>query len=167
VLANDHPALRRSLRRLLDNENDLDVVGEAADFDGAVHEVFAQHPDVLVLDLRMPGGFSANRIRWLRALSPGTKIVVTTMHLNEAFATEARRVGAIGFVVADSADRELVEAVRCASRGLAYTSPRISRPVAKASQPPADPTAPSPDPAPSDDARGALRRSSSPGPARS
>jgi len=130
VLANDHPALRRSLRWLLDHEDDLDLVGEASDFEAALHEVSVQHPHVLVLDLRMAGGFSAERIKRLRALSPNTEIVVTTMHVNETFAIEALRAGAIGFVVADSADGELVEAVRRASRGLVYTSPRIRRAVA-------------------------------------
>ncbi len=130
VLANDHPALRRSLRRLLDHETDLDVVGEAVDLEAALREVSVKDPDVLVLDLRMPGGFSAERIEWLRARSPSTEIVVTTMHVSETFASQALKAGAIGFVVADSADRELAEAVRQASRGLAYISPRIKRSVA-------------------------------------
>jgi two-component system response regulator NreC len=130
VLANDHPALRRSLRRLLDQETDLDVVGDAIDLDAALHEVSVKDPDVLVLDLRMPGGFSAERIKRLRGQAPSTEIVVTTMHVSETFATQALGAGAIGFVVADSADRELVEAVRRASRGLVYTSPRIRRSVA-------------------------------------
>jgi two-component system, NarL family, response regulator NreC len=130
VLANDHPGLRRSLRWLLDRADDLDVVGEASDLEAAVQEVAVKRPDVLVLDLRMPHGFSARRIKRLRAASPGTEIVVTTMHVSEAFATEALRAGAIGFVVADSADRELVEAVRRAVRGLAYTSPLVRRAVA-------------------------------------
>ena len=130
VLANDHPALRRSLRWLLDHESDLDVVGEASDFDAALREVSVKRPDVLVLDLRMQGGFRAERIKRLRELSPSTEIVVTTMHPNETFAIEALTAGAIGFVVADTADRELVGAVRRASRGLAYTSPRITRAIA-------------------------------------
>jgi two-component system, NarL family, response regulator NreC len=130
VLANDHPGLRRSLRWLLDQADDLDVVGEATDFDATLHDVAVQRPHVLVLDLRMPDGFSADRMRRLRAASPGTEIVVTTMHVSEVFATEALRAGAIGFVVADSADRELVEAVRRAARGLPYTSPRVRRAVA-------------------------------------
>lgn len=130
VLANDHPGLRRRLRWLLEHADDLEVVGEATDLEAALREVAVEHPDVLVLDLRMPDGFSAERIKRLRALSPGTEIVATTMNLNEAFATEALRAGTIGFVVADSADRELVEAVRRASRGLAYMSPRITRAVA-------------------------------------
>jgi len=127
VIANDHRSLRRRLLWLLDRAGDLDVVGEASDFESALHEVAAEHPDVLVLDLRMPEGFSDERIRRLRTLSPATEIVVTTMHVSEAFATEARRAGAIGFVVADSADRELVDAVRNAARRLPYTSPRVRR----------------------------------------
>ena len=130
LLANDHPGLRRRLRWLLERENDLDVLADAGDFHAALHAVAVEKPDVLVLDLRMPDGFSAERIERLRAASPGTKIVVTTLHVNEAFATEALGAGAIGFVLADSADRELVEAVRCAVRGLPYTSPKIRRAVA-------------------------------------
>lgn len=130
MLANDHPGLRRGLRWLLDQADDLNVVGEATDFEATVHEVAVQHPHVLVLDLRMPDGFSAKRIKRLRTASPGTQIVVTTMHANAAFATEALRAGAIGFVVADSADRELVEAVRRAARDLPYASPRLRRAVA-------------------------------------
>ena len=130
VLANDHPGLRRSLRWLLEHADDLDLVDEAGDFEAALHEVAVEHPDVLVLDLRMPHGFSAERIRRLRTASPATEIVVTTMHVNEAFATEAHRAGAIGFVLADSADRELVEAVRRAAHGLPYTSPRVRRAAA-------------------------------------
>ena len=130
VLANDHRGLRRRLRWLLDCADDLDVVGEANDFESALHEVTAEHPDVLVLDLRMPHGFSAERIQELRRLSPGTEIVVTTMHLDESFANEALRAGAIGFVLADTADRELLDAVRRAGRGLPFTSPRVRRAVA-------------------------------------
>jgi two-component system, NarL family, response regulator NreC len=130
VLANDHPGLRRRLRWLLDYVDDLDVVGEAGDLEAAALEVAVEHPDVLVLDLRMPDGFSAERIKRLRAVSPGTEIVVTTMHVNEAFATEAARAGAIGFVVADSADRELVDAVRRAGQGLPHMSPQVRRAVA-------------------------------------
>jgi DNA-binding NarL/FixJ family response regulator len=95
-----------------------------------VQKAALQHPDVLVLDLRMPYGSKPKRIKRLRAASPGTEIVVTTMHVSEAFATEALRAGAIGFVPADPGDRELVEAVRRAAGGLAYISPRVRRGVA-------------------------------------
>jgi DNA-binding NarL/FixJ family response regulator len=132
VLANDHPGLRRSLRRLLQHANDLEVVGEASDIEAAVHEVTRQRPEVLVLDLRMPDGFSPERIRRLRTLSPATEIVVTTMYANTTLATEALRAGAAGFVLADCAERELVDAVRHAVRGLSYTSPRLRCALASA-----------------------------------
>ena len=115
---------------MLERAGDIDVVGEASDFQTAVRRVAVHHPDVLVLDLRMPDGFSAERLRRLRTLSPSTEIVVTTMHMDEAFANHALRAGAVGFVVADSADRELIEAVRRAACGLPYTSPRVRRVVA-------------------------------------
>ncbi len=130
VLANDHLALRRSLKQVLEREGDVVVVGEASDLETAIRQVVAQTPRVLVLDLRMPNGFSAERIRRLRALSPSTEIVATTMHEDPIFATQAHRAGAIGFVLADAADLELPEAVRRAARGVGYTSPRVTRAAA-------------------------------------
>ena len=131
VLANDHPALRRSLKQVLKCEADLVVVGEASDLDAATRQVAVQSPRVLVLDLRMPDGFSAERIKRLRALSPSTEIVVTTMHEDPTLAVEAHGAGAIGFVLADAADLELAEAVRRAARGVGYTSPRATRAAAR------------------------------------
>lgn len=115
---------------MLERAGDVEVVGEASDLEAAVHRVAVHRPHVLVLDLRMPDGFNPERIRRLRTLSPSTEIVVTTMHMDEAFADQALRAGALGFVVADSADRELVEAVRRAAGGLPYTSPRVRCAVA-------------------------------------
>lgn len=130
VLANDHPALSRSLKQVIEREPDLVVVGEASDLESAMRQMVVQTPRVLVLDLRMPNGFSAERIKLLRALSPSTEIVVTTMHADPIFATQAHGAGAIGFVLADAADLELPQAVRRAARGLAYTSPRVRPAVA-------------------------------------
>jgi two-component system, NarL family, response regulator NreC len=125
VLANDHPALRRSLKQILEREADLVVVGEASDLETAIRQLAVQSPRVLVLDLRMPSGFSAERIKRLRTLSPSTEVVVTTMHADPTFATQAHRAGAIGFVLAEAADVELPAAVRRAARGVGYTSPRV------------------------------------------
>lgn len=130
VLANDHRALRRSLKRVLEREADLVIVGEANNLEAAIRQVAVESPQVLVLDLRMPDGFSAERIKRLRTLSPGTEIVVTTMHEDPAFATEAHGAGAIGFVLSDVADRDLPEAVRRAARGFGYTSPLIGHAAA-------------------------------------
>lgn len=130
VLANDHAGLRHSLRSLLDREEDVNLVGEASNLEDAVRQVTTHSPRVLVLDLRMPNGFSAERIQRLRVLSPTTEIVVTTMQDDRTFAAEAHAAGAIGFVLADTADRELVRAVRRAARGAGYTSPRVRCAVA-------------------------------------
>jgi DNA-binding NarL/FixJ family response regulator len=115
---------------LLDHADGVEVVGEASNLEAAVRQVAARRPEVLVVDLRMPDGFSAERMRRLRMASPATEIVVTTMHASEMFSDEALRAGAIGFVLADTADRELVEAVRRAGRRLRYRSPRIRPAVA-------------------------------------
>ena len=130
VLANDHRGLRRSLRWLLDHEPDMDVVDEASDFEATVREVTRQRPDVLVLDLRMPDGSGTESIERLHELSPATALVVTTMHETELYATRALRAGALGFVLADTADRELADAVRRAAHGLVYLSPRVKFAVA-------------------------------------
>ena len=128
VLADDHPTLRRTLSRLLEGEDDLEVVAEAGDLETAVREVGAHRPDVLVLDFRMPNGSSAERIGRLHEQSPHTAIVVITMHENTMFANYALKAGAIGFVRKDIADLELPDAVRSAARGVQYRSPRLSQP---------------------------------------
>ena len=130
VVANDHRVMRRALTRLLQREDDLEVVGEAGDFEATASEVARGRPDVIVLDLRMPDGFRAASIERLRRLSPTSAIVVTTMHENELYATAALRAGALGFVLVDTADRELADAVRHAARGHVYLSPRVRRAVA-------------------------------------
>jgi two-component system response regulator NreC len=126
VLADDHYLVRRSLRLLLDCENDFDVIGEAGDLKGAAQHVFGNAPNVLVLDLEMPGGSSVEAIRQLRKRVPKTEIVVLTMERSPAFAQRAIDAGAIGFVLKDRADAELPEAVRRASRGEEYVSPHVA-----------------------------------------
>jgi DNA-binding NarL/FixJ family response regulator len=125
VLADDHVPLRRNLRLLLEAEEDLKVVGEAGDLEGAIRQLQAYRPRVLVLDPRMPDGSIAGTIERLREHSPRTEIVIVTMHENEMFADQALKAGAIGFVRKDRADLELADAVRRAAHGLRYRSPRL------------------------------------------
>ena len=125
VIADDHRVVRSGLRMLLEAEPDLEVVAEAGDVDGARRYVRGHRPAVLILDLNMPGEPSLSAIPHLREEFPATQIVVLTMQDDPAFAREAMRAGALGYVLKEAADTELVEAVRDAARGTAYLHPRL------------------------------------------
>jgi two-component system response regulator NreC len=137
VLADDHAVVRSGLRMLLDSERDFEVVAEASDVEGARRYSHGHHPKVLVLDLNMPGGSSLEAIPVILGESPGTQIVVLTMQQEPAFAREALRAGALGYVLKDAADEELVEAVRRAAVGERYLNPRLGARIA--SEPPPGP----------------------------
>ena len=98
LLADDHPGMLASLRWLLDRELDVDVVGEECDLHSLTDDVLEQHPDVLVLDLSLPGGSSLETIGRLREQAPQTEVVVLTMQDNPAIAQRALSVGASGYV---------------------------------------------------------------------
>jgi two-component system response regulator NreC len=126
VVADDHSLIRRSVRMLLDNESDLDLIAEADDVTSAAHQVQGKHPNVLVLDLSMPGGSSIEAIGHLRERSPETQIVVMTMEESPVFAQRALAAGALGYVSKELADGELPRAVRAAAQGEQYVSPPIA-----------------------------------------
>jgi len=125
VLADDHAVVRSGLRLLLDAEPGLEVVAEAGDLDSARRHVRGHNPDVLVLDLNMPGGSSLQEIPAIRSEAPHTQIVVLTMQQEPAFARHALGAGAIGYVLKEAADDELVQAVRHAAAGESYLNPKL------------------------------------------
>jgi two-component system, NarL family, response regulator NreC len=137
VLADDHAVVRSGLRMLLDSESDFEVVAEASDIEAARRYVRGHHPQVLVLDLNMPGGSSLEAIPILRQESPDTQIVVLTMQQEAVFAREALGAGALGYVLKEAADDELVEAVRNAAAGERYLNPKLGARIA--SEPPPGP----------------------------
>jgi two-component system response regulator NreC len=126
VVADNHPAMRRSLRLLLDGETDMRVVAEAGDLATVVAQVRQHRPQVLVLDLGMYNGSSVEAIGRLRRDVPDSQIVVLTMEESPAFERRAIDAGAIGFVVKDRAGGELPDAVRSAARGEAHVSASVS-----------------------------------------
>ncbi len=126
VLADDHALMRRSLRLLLDGQDDVEVVAEGDDIPSVVRHVEGSSPHVLVLDLNMPGGSSVETIRRLRDRAPETQIVVMTMDESPVFAQRALAAGAVGFVVKDRADAELPQAVRAAAHGEEFVSPALA-----------------------------------------
>jgi two-component system, NarL family, response regulator NreC len=135
VIADDHAVVRSGLRMLLDSQEGLQVVAEAGDVPTAMQVIRAHRPTVAVLDLNMPGGSSLEAIRALRESTPESAIVVLTMQDDPAFAREALQGGALGFVLKEAADEELLEAVKLAARGETYLNPRVGARLA--AQPPA------------------------------
>jgi two-component system response regulator NreC len=139
VIADDHEVVRSGLRSLLEAEADFEVTGEARDVRTTMTFVRAQQPGVLVLDLNMPGDSSLGAIPDLLEASPGTVIVVLTMQNDPAFAREALRAGARGYVLKEAANAELVQAIREAMAGRTYLQPQLGARLAAA---PAEPEGP-------------------------
>jgi two-component system response regulator NreC len=126
VLADDHELMRAGLRRMLDDELDVEVVAEASDLEAVSDGVQGQRPHVLVLDLGLPGGSSIDTIGQLRERVPDTEIVVLTMEQSPKLAQRALTAGATGYVSKDQADSELPQALRAAARGEQYVSPQVA-----------------------------------------
>jgi two-component system, NarL family, response regulator NreC len=138
VIADDHSVVRSGLRLVLDAEQGIEVVAEASDVESAMRAVRGYHPDVLVLDLNMPGEPSLEAIPRMVAEAPETAIVVLTMQQDPAFAREALRAGARGYVLKEAADAELVQAVRLAREGRTHLNPELGARMA-AEPPPSGP----------------------------
>lgn len=136
VVADDHAVVRSGLRMLLDAEPDLEVVAETGDVPATRRSLKGHRPQVLVLDLNMPGEPSLPAIPSLREASPDTGIVVLTMQDDPAFAREAMRAGALGYVLKEAADSELVRAVRMAAVGRTYLHPELGARLAAERPPP-------------------------------
>jgi two-component system response regulator NreC len=131
VLADDHAVVRSALRMLLESESEVEVVAEAGDAEEAARKVRAYHPDVLVLDLNMPGPSGLEILPTIRSDTPETQVVVLTMQNEPAFAREAMQAGALGYVLKEAADAELVKAIQMAARGEIYLQPELGARLAQ------------------------------------
>jgi two-component system, NarL family, response regulator NreC len=135
VLADDHAVVRSGLRLVLEATDDLRVVAEAGTVDDAVRLTKAHRPSVLVLDLNMPGGpgtSSLDVLPQLAAEAAATRVVILTMQEDPQYARRALAGGAAAYVLKESADAELVEAVRSAAAGGSYLNPRLGARLAAA-----------------------------------
>lgn len=117
LIADDHAILRSGLRLLIAAEPDLEVVGEAGDFGETIRLARSLRPDVVTLDLSMPGGSGLASIERLRAAVPDTRVIVLTMHDDPAYARSALAVGASGYLAKSAADDALIGAIRSVHRG--------------------------------------------------
>jgi two-component system response regulator NreC len=132
VLADDHKVVRSGLRLLLESEGRFEVLAETGTVAGTLEKVEQHRPQVLVLDLNMGGDSSLESIPQLREQVPDTQIVVLTMQENPAFARAALRAGALGYVLKDAADAELMDAVQLAAEGQTYLNPQLGAKLATA-----------------------------------
>ena len=127
LLAEDHPVVREGLRAMLEAEGDFQVVGQtgnSSEVGGLVEEL---HPDVLVLDLIMPGIGGLNALRELTRRRLNTRVVVLSMYANEAYVLEALQNGAGAYVLKQSEAAELVRGIREVAKGRRYLSPPLSQ----------------------------------------
>jgi DNA-binding NarL/FixJ family response regulator len=132
VLADDHPVVRKGLRALLESETDLRVIGEAVDGLNAVELTERLVPDVLLVDVIMPGITGLEAVRQVKQRVPQVRSVVFSMHASEAYINEAFKNGACGYVLKGADSDEMVTAVRTVSEGRRYLSPLVSQQVIEA-----------------------------------
>ena len=126
LIADDHAVVRDGLKALVDAQPGLTVVGEAGDGDAAHRQACALAPDVLVLDLSMPGGGGAETAARVARDCPGVRVLALTMHEERGYVTALLRAGAAGYVVKRTASAELVRAIRVVAAGGTYVDPSLA-----------------------------------------
>jgi DNA-binding NarL/FixJ family response regulator len=122
LLVDDHRILRAGLRILLDAQPDIQVVGEANDGRQAIVEAQRLHPNVIIMDITMPDMSGIEATQRIKRLMPDTKILILTMHDNEAYLFQSLRAGASGYILKEAADTELISAIRMVQSGRFYLS---------------------------------------------
>jgi two-component system, NarL family, response regulator NreC len=127
LITDDHGVLRAALRALLKNEADMEVVGEAADGTEALRLAAELHPDVILLDMSMPGVSGMEVARELHQTLPDVRVLVLTVHEDEYMVREALQVGAAGYIIKRAFDTELINAIRSVANGDLYVHPALTR----------------------------------------
>jgi two-component system response regulator NreC len=126
VLADDHAMFRAGLSALIGLEDDIEVVGEASNGDEAVDQARRLKPDVVVMDISMPGSGGLEATRRIAALGLDSRVLVLTVHAEEEYLVPVVQAGASGYLTKTSADRELIDALRTVARGQVYLPPRAT-----------------------------------------
>lgn len=126
VLADDHTLFRQGLRRIFELENDFTIIGEAVDGGQAVSLAKALTPDVILMDINMPGQSGVEATRSIKESNPGIKVLILSIHDDEAYIFESIRAGANGYLLKDVESEVLVQAVREVAGGTAFIHPQVT-----------------------------------------
>jgi DNA-binding NarL/FixJ family response regulator len=129
LLVEDHVVVRQGIKALLSDEPDLEIVGEADDGRAALQAVLKLQPNLVLMDISMPGLNGIEATRQIRQRHPEVKVVVLSMHANEEYVFQVLRAGASGYVLKQSDSSEVLTAIRAALSGGSFLSPPISRAV--------------------------------------
>ena len=127
LIADDHGVMRAGLRALLETESDLRVIGEATDSEEAVRLVSELQPDVVLLDISMPGQGGIKVTRRLKEMLPGVRVLILTVHEDKYLLQEAIRAGAAGYITKRAIRPELINAIHAVWRGDMYVHPAMTR----------------------------------------
>lgn len=127
ILADDHAAMRHGLRLILEQQPDFEVLGEVSDGREAVALAETLKPDVAVLDITMPNLNGIEAARQITAKQPEVSVIILSMHADESFVLRALKAGARGYVLKESAEGDLINAIRLVSEGKSFFSPLVSR----------------------------------------
>jgi two-component system response regulator NreC len=127
VIADDHRILRAGLKTLLCSDPGLEVIGEATNGDEAIQKAQELHPDIVLLDIGMPGMNTLDTTRCLVQNLPDTRVLMLTMHEDSAMVQEYLRAGASGYIVKRAAESELIDAIYAVWRGMIYVHPALMR----------------------------------------
>jgi two-component system response regulator NreC len=127
LLAEDHAVMRTGLKLVLERQSDFRVSGEASDGREAVAAAQQEHPDVVVMDIGMPNLNGIEATRQICTAAPECSVVILSMHSDEAYVLRALKAGARGYLLKESAEADLIAAIRAVHEGKAYFSPAVSR----------------------------------------
>jgi DNA-binding NarL/FixJ family response regulator len=132
VIADDHPLVRAGLRQVLADEPEIEVVGEAADGDETVAVLRATEPDVVLLDITMPGAPFPGLLRLLRSAFPRVEVLIVTMHGEDQFAVRALKEGAAGYLTKQQPPQEVINSIKQIAGGGRYLTAAVAERAAAA-----------------------------------
>lgn len=127
LIVDDHGVLRAGLRALLDGESNMVVVGDAADGEEAIHQAIELNPDVILMDINMPGLDGLEVTQKILARLPATRVLLLTVHEDSSLMRKALDVGAAGYILKRAVESELINAIHAVARGDIYVDPAMTR----------------------------------------